>query len=206
MHSRSRPSPAFRQGRNERAERNHELQRNPVTRRAHSTDAVPSRARSSGLAAVSATVTVDGRRWKQLGSLAELGQASPDSQVFALDDATGAVRFGDGRPRRTAARRRDSARAVPTRQWCRRKRTDLVGRPLASSGTGRGHDASTGLPCATPAAQAQRHVLTRNSAVVCARPRARRGSNPLCRGELQRRAVVTEHHAVPLHPRRPCLS
>lgn len=96
MHIRSRPSPAFRQGRNERAERNHELQRNPVTRRAHSTDAVPSRARSSGLAAVSATVTVDGRRWKQLGSLAELGQASPDSQVFALDDATGAVRFGDG--------------------------------------------------------------------------------------------------------------
>lgn len=66
-------------------------------RRATASAAVPSRARSAGLAAASTTVTVDGRRWRQLDSLAALKQASADSRVFALDDATGAVRFGDGR-------------------------------------------------------------------------------------------------------------
>lgn len=65
-------------------------------RRATASAAVPSRARSAGLAAASTTVIVDGRRWRQLDSLAALKQAPADSRVFALDDKTGAVRFGDG--------------------------------------------------------------------------------------------------------------
>jgi len=43
-----------------------------------------------------ATVSVDGRRWRRLGSAAALAAATPDARVFILDPESGGVRFGDG--------------------------------------------------------------------------------------------------------------
>ena len=44
-----------------------------------------------------ATVTVNGKRWRQLSSVDDLLEASPDSHVFVLNESTGTVQFGDGR-------------------------------------------------------------------------------------------------------------
>ena len=46
---------------------------------------------------VSATVSVDGRRWRRLASAHSLATATKDAQVFILDADSGAVRFGDGK-------------------------------------------------------------------------------------------------------------
>lgn len=42
------------------------------------------------------TVTVGGRRWRQLPTIDALWGASSDSTVYVLDASTGAVRFGNG--------------------------------------------------------------------------------------------------------------
>jgi len=47
-------------------------------------------------AKVRVTVSVDGRRWRRLQSVGALGRAGADDPVYALDPATGTVRFGDG--------------------------------------------------------------------------------------------------------------
>jgi hypothetical protein len=48
------------------------------------------------LANLFVTVSVDGRRWRQLPTVAALGLATSTSRVYVLDADTGAVRFGDG--------------------------------------------------------------------------------------------------------------
>jgi hypothetical protein len=43
-----------------------------------------------------ATVTVGGRRWRELSNILALRAATADSLVYVLDAATGVVCFGDG--------------------------------------------------------------------------------------------------------------
>jgi hypothetical protein len=42
------------------------------------------------------TVSVGGKRWRQLPSVEALLASASDSYVFVVDEATGTVRFGDG--------------------------------------------------------------------------------------------------------------
>lgn len=99
-------------------------------------------------------------------------------------------------PWRAAALRSDSARAVPPRQWRRRKRTDLMGRSLASSDTGRGHDGCTGHPYAT---QAHWYLLRRNPAARLRRPCVVTSVRQRKRAGIEYRPILPDRRQSHIH-------